>query len=42
MKVESRRMRLLRERLLKAGVWIFLVIFILSVLGVGVALMATR
>jgi hypothetical protein len=36
MKLQSRRSRRIRSALLKAGVWVFLVVFILSVVGVAI------
>jgi hypothetical protein len=35
-RTRSRRERLLRDNLKKAGIWIFLAIFVLSVVGVAV------
>lgn len=34
-KIRSRRERQLRDRLKKAGIWMFLVFFIVSILGVA-------
>ncbi len=36
MKLETRKARRLRERLQKLGVWIFLALFLFSIVGVAV------
>jgi hypothetical protein len=36
MRHQTRRARLLRQRLVPAGVWVFLVFFVLSVVGVAI------
>ena len=36
MKQRTRRERMFRENLKKAGIWVFLVIFVASVVGVAV------
>ena len=36
MKQRTRRERLFRNNLKKAGIWVFLVVFVVSVLGVAV------
>jgi hypothetical protein len=38
MKLQSRRSRRLRAALLKAGVWVFLLVFVLSVVGVAIVI----
>lgn len=38
MKTETRRARRLRETLMKAGVWIFLVVFAFSIVGIAIVL----
>ena len=40
MRPRTRRERALRENLKKAGIWVFLVIFVLSVVGVAVVTVA--
>jgi len=39
-KVRTRRERLLRRNLKRAGIWVFLIIFVASVVGVAVVTVA--
>ncbi|HEY0797504.1 MAG TPA: hypothetical protein VGD50_00065 [Candidatus Baltobacteraceae bacterium] len=38
MKLQTRRSRRIRQRLIKAGVWVFLIIFVMSVVGVAIVM----
>lgn len=41
-KLETRAARSLRQTLIKAGIWIFLVLFVFSVVGVAVVTVRPR
>jgi hypothetical protein len=36
LKLQSRRSRRIRQVLIKAGVWVFLVVFVVTVVGVAI------
>ncbi|HTV74838.1 MAG TPA: hypothetical protein VME66_14165 [Candidatus Acidoferrales bacterium] len=38
MKMQSRRSRRIRQVLLKTGIWVFLVVFVASVVGVAIVI----